>query len=267
MKQLSLFMTAPDLRLSVSKVKCYSDCNKKYHFAYILKLPRKEFDYHVFGHFVHKILENFHQEILSGCKDPFSMLMGRVYKATLSEYKDRLSKDAKQEAYDIIDSYLQKISSNKQEVTNVQHVEKRFDFHISEHVVLNGMIDRVQIDKDGVLHVCDYKTTKNKKYLKNDFLQLLTYAYVLYSEDPTIKKVRGSYVLLRHGFEHISKEFSIEEILEVKNKYETYAKQIEDELLWRANPTRLCSYCEFLEHCKEGKDYINPISTNGATGW
>jgi CRISPR/Cas system-associated exonuclease Cas4 (RecB family) len=122
----------------------------------------------------------------------------------------------------------------------------------------------VQIDADGVLHVCDYKTVKNKKYLKNDFFQLLTYALVLCIEDPTITKVRGSYILLRHGCEYITKEFDLKEIMETKEKFLKYAEQIHAEQLWRANPTPLCNFCDYLTSCEDGKKKYGPKDDVGS---
>jgi hypothetical protein len=77
------------------------------------------------------------------------------------------------------------------------------------------------LEKDNILMVSDYKTTKNKKYLK-DNLQLLTYAYVILSEDPDIEKIKASYVLLRHNFENITHEFLRDEILTVPDIYLKY---------------------------------------------
>lgn len=245
------------LRLSVSKCKTFSDCAKKYHYSYVLKLPKKEFSHHIFGKFIHKVLEDFHNAYIHGSDEPLNKVMGRVYKAAMAEYKLKMTADAQKEAYDIVDSYLKNISGNKESLTNILAVEKNFNFSISDSVVLNGMIDRIQMDTDGVIHVCDYKTVKSKKYIKNDFLQLLTYAYVICTEDPTIEKVRGSYILLRHDFEYITKEFSKDEILEIKNKYEDYAKMIEDEKLWRPSPSPLCAYCDYVDNCQEGKNFVN----------
>jgi|SRR5271166_1256886 len=255
------------LRLSLSKVKTFESCQKKYHFSYILKMPRKQADYHTFGQFAHRILELFYDEKIKGNIAPNSDVMGQAFKVAMTEYGDRLSTDHKKEGYEIADKFLQRLASGKEKAKQILSVEKKFNFNISENVVLNGMIDRVQIDEDGTLCVADLKTTKNKKYLKDDFFQLLTYSYVLWSEDKSIKKVRGAYILLRHDFERIEKEFSIDEIMEVKDKYVSYAKQIEDELLFRANPTRLCSYCEFLDLCKEGKDFVNPLTKIGTNSW
>jgi len=252
------------LRLSVSKSKTFGDCAKKYKFAYIEKLPQKEFSFHTFGKFVHKVLEDFHSEYINGSNEKFNTVMSKAFKAAKSEFK--LANEMQKEAYDIIDAYLKLLVINN-DVKKVISVEKKFDFAISDKVVLNGMIDRIQLDDDGILHVADYKTTKNKKYLKNDWLQLLTYAYVIWSENQNIKNIRGSYILLRHNFEYITKDFSLEEILEVKNKYETYAKQIEEERLWTAAPTRLCEYCSYLDICDEGRAAVRPKISIGKTAW
>lgn len=261
----------PSLRLSLSKAKTYTDCQKKYNFAYNLKLPRKDRDYHTLGKMAHRVLELFHLEYLEGSIRPYNIAMNAAFKSAFAEFKKELTALSKAEVIEMIDKYLQKIYTDPLLLKDVLSVEKNFSFNISENVILNGMIDKIQIDPDGIINVCDYKTTKNKKYLKNDFLQLLTYAYVVYQENPDVKKIRGSYILLRHDFEKITKDFSIDEILEIKGKYEAYAKSIEDEKLWRANPTRLCSYCEFLEHCDEGKVIANNTfagaNINGPVAW
>lgn len=256
------------LRLSVSKTKTFLDCAKKYHFSYVLKLPKKEYDFHTFGKFLHKILEDFHFKYIDGCDEPFSKTMGEVYKQALTEYKSKLTKEAKTEAYQIIDEYLKILSSDKTVVSKILSVEKKFELLVDNKLLLNGMIDRIQLDDDGILHVCDYKTTKNKKYIKNDFMQLLTYAFILFKEDPSIRKIRGSYIMLRHNFEFITKEFDIDDILSMEEKYLNYANEISSELLWRAKPTKLCDYCDFLDQCSEGKKFLNKDNVKtGVVSW
>lgn len=252
-------------KLSVSKCKTFSDCNKKYHFSYVLKLPKKDRDYHIFGKFIHKVLEDFHSVYISGSSEPLNRVMAKVYKNALLEYKSKMTSEALKEAYDIVDSYLKKISQEKK-TSNILAVEKDFSFNISDTVILNGMIDRIQLDGDDVLHLADYKTTKNKKYLKDDWFQLMTYGFVMLNENPDIKKIRASYILLRHNFEYITKEFSADELLSVKQKYIDYAKMIEEEKLWRPNVSPLCAYCDYIENCPEGKAFTNKGKSNTKHG-
>ena len=129
------------------------------------------------------------------------------------------------------------------------------------------MIDRIQLDDDNVIHVADYKTTKNKKYLKDDFFQLLTYAYVIITENPSIEKVRASYILLRHNFEYITKEFNQKEIITVADKYIKYTDQILNEKEFAPNPSRLCTYCDHVSICPAGKKMLAPSNIYGEVAW
>jgi RecB family exonuclease len=261
------------LRLSVSKTKCFAQCRKQFEFSYIKKLPKKDHDYHVFGKFCHKVLEDFHLFYINGSQDPYNISMNKAFKTALEEYKDQMTKDMKKDCFTIINNYLKLVSDEKRDdvSANVLACEKTFELPIERDdgkiVVLNGMIDRIQLDKDNIIHVADYKTTKNKKYLKDDFFQLLTYAYVLVSEDPSITTVRGSYVLLRHNFEYITKDFHIDEILKVKNKYLEYANDIMEEKEYPATPQILCRWCDFIDICPEGKKMQEPSKIFGEVGW
>lgn len=260
-------MTDP-LRLSVSKTKTFLDCKKKFDFSYIQKLPKKDWDFHVFGKFCHKVLEEFHQAYVEGCTAPYNITMGESYKKALIEYKDKMTADMKKDCWAIINKYLYLVTKDKNLVTSVIGVEKKFDFAVNEKLVLNGMIDKIQIDDDGVIHVADYKTTKNKKYLKDDWFQLLTYAYVILNEDPKVKKVRASYILLRHDFEYLTTEFKASEIRKVKDKYLDYVEQINSETEFAPNPTMLCNYCDFQNLCPAGKaKSLDSSNIYGEVNW
>ncbi len=258
-----------ELRLSVSKTKTFIDCKKKFQYAYIEKLPRKEWEHHTFGKFCHKVLEDFHLAYINGSNEPFNIEMSKAYKNAIIEYKDGMTTEMKKDCWAIIDKYLRLITNDKKNnsLPNVLACEKSFNFPISEKVSLNGMIDRVQLDADNVLHVCDYKTVKNKKYIKNDFFQLLTYAYVMLMEDPSITKIRASYILLRYDFEYITTEFSVPEILTIKDKYLEYARQMIEEKEFPPNPTPLCGYCDYLNSCPSGKSKVFDQRIFGEVAW
>jgi putative RecB family exonuclease len=258
-----------ELRLSVSKTKTFDGCKKKFDFCYVQKLPRKDWDFHIFGKFCHSVLETFHKTYLEGCFLPYNTVMGDAYKAALLEFKDKMTPDMKKECWGLIDKYLRLVSKDKANKlpANVIAVEKRFEFPVAKNIILNGAIDRIQLDADNVIHVADYKTTKNKKYLKDDWFQLLTYAYVIHKEDPSITKVRASYILLRHDFEYITREFTLAEILKVKDQYIKYAEQIVNETEYKPNPTALCNYCDYLSLCPEGKTKSFNSNTYGEVSY
>lgn len=244
-----------EFRVSVSKTKTFLDCRAKFKYCYVEKLPRKDWDFHIFGKFNHMVLELFHQAYIDGCLLPYNITMGDAFKKAMTEYKDKMTPEMKKECWSIIDKYLRRVSNEKNNGSpaNVIACEKRFELLVGDNIMLNGAIDRIQIDDDGVVHVGDYKTVKNKKYLKDDFFQLLTYAYVIMSEDPTIDKVRGSYILLRYDFEYITTEFTREQAMAVEDKYIDYVNQMVTEKEFPPNPTALCNYCDYQEFCPEGK--------------
>jgi len=260
------------LGLSVSKVKTFKDCKAKYRFTYIEKLPRKEWDFHVFGKFLHDVLEKYHIAKLAGDTRSNNIVMDDALQSGISAYKEKLSSSQEAECREIINQYLQKIDGEERsnETPQVLAVEKDFNIDIDGRILLNGFIDKVQNDHDGVLHVADYKTTKNKKYIKNDFMQLKTYAYVMCLEDPSIEKVRTSYIMLRHNCESIIKEYPRKEIMKMEQVFLDYADQIGVEKLWRPNTTPLCEYCDHLGVCDAGRNFVNDkkgFNKFGATDW
>lgn len=255
------------IKLSVSKVKCFKDCKKKYNYRYNLKLPQKDWMHLALGKFLHQVLETFHLAYLNGSEKPYNIEMGVAWKTSFKEYKKNLDGEAKKEAWEIISQYLQLLYKNNNRIQDtILAVEKPFQVNIDNRIILNGAIDRIQVDtSDGVLHLADYKSTKNENYLKNDFFQLLTYAYVMLVEDPSIEKIRASYWLLRHNHQLITEVFQRDEILKVKNIYLDYIDKIEKEKDFNSNPTFLCTYCDFLEKCEDGKRHLKIF--NGETTW
>lgn len=258
-------MSTP-LRLSVSKTKTYLECQKRYKFAYVLKLPQKDNTFTIFGKFCHKVLEDFHLAYLNGSQEQYNVVMSKAFKQALTEFV--LTPEMKKECWDIINEYLKIVTDDKKNKVsaNVISCEKRFEFNLTDNIVLNGMIDRIQIDDDGIIHVGDYKTIKNKKYLKGNDLQLLTYAYyILFQEYPDAEKVRCSYILLRHNFEYVTYEFSREDVLKAKELYIGYTNDILSETEYKPTVSGLCAYCPFVNLCEEGQRKANIF--NGEVTW
>ena len=260
------------LRLSVSKVKTFKDCAAKYRFTYIEKLPRKEWDFHVFGTYCHEILEKFHQERLDGNIGTDEDVMDTAKDYALGIYSEKLSLKQRVEAIDIIDQYMLTLKEHQDNETTpeVISVEESFYIDVDGKILLNGFIDKVQLDHDGVLHVADYKTTKNKKYVKNDFMQLKTYAYVMCLKDPTLEVVRTSYVMLRHNCSLIQKEFKRAEIMKMEQVFLDYADKINEEQLFRPTANNLCAFCDHLTSCETGRNFTNArngFDRYGARDW
>jgi ATP-dependent helicase/DNAse subunit B len=257
------------LKLSVSKTKTWNNCKKQYEFNYILRLPKVDKDYHLFGKILHLALEEFHLAYIKGWLLTLNEAMSAAWKKAKVKYADRMTPEALKECHQILASYLNLVASKpKTFLTNVLSVEQPFNFPLSDNIILNGFIDKVQLDNDGLIHISDYKSTKNKKYLKDDWFQLLTYAFVIMNEKPDIEKVRVSYILLRHDFEAISKEITREEAMKVKEQYIRYANDIESATEYPATTSRLCLHCDFLQSCPNGLEAtFGEQTTHGEINW
>ena len=260
-------------KLSVSKSKSFNLCKKQYEFNYLLHFPKKDFSFHTTGSFCHLVLETFHQYYVDGCQLPYHISMANAWKIAWVEYKDKMTPEMKKECWGLIDQYLRLIADKKINF-NILACEKPFSFPITDNVILNGAIDLISLDEDNVICVGDYKTTKNLKYLINDPFQLLVYALVLYTSDPTITKVRASYIALRHNYQKLPFEFNLDQILGVKQTLINYATQMQQATEFPAAPNNLCNWCSFLDHCEPGKEKVknsfqnfNSPSTFGAVNY
>lgn len=249
-----------DLSISVSKAKTYDTCKAKFKYQYIQKLPKKEWEHLTFGTFMHAVLERFHKAVIENSDCNWEDELKNAWAESVKEFKDKLTGEQKLEAGPLVKEYRDLLRESG--LPKVIKVEDPFNIIIENDEVsiyLNGFIDRTQIDEDGVLHVADYKTTKDLKYLKKDFFQLKVYAFVLMLADPSLEKVRCSYIGLRHNFKFITKEYGREIIDEVAEKLIQYAKEISEEKMWRPQPQPLCKYCDFQDVCKAGERYLVKI--------
>lgn len=244
------------LWLSVSSIKTFQQCPARYKFHYIDRIPVKKWEHFAFGGFLHNILENFHRELMKGNSSPLHELMGKIFSniSKSNSFKTELTKEQKSEAFKMLQSYLSQLKNG---IPNVNEVEFSFYVDFDGEALLTGSIDRIQTDPGGIIHVSDYKTTKNKKYLVNDHFQLLSYAYVMCLADETIESIKTSYILLRHNFEYITKTFDRKKIMEMKDTFVDWTKEIKSEKLWRPKATFLCKYCDYSDRCSSGRDFLS----------
>lgn len=247
---------------SYSKFNAYKNCPKQYYYHYIEKKPTLDKPYTIFGQFCHEILENFHKEYIG--KDPIDMdvVMKSSFLAALKNWKPKLLKEQITEAMAIMQSYLDILCNTS--FPNVQAVEQEIWLPIDDQFILYGFIDRVDQEGDKI-HVVDYKTTQNEKYLK-DKLQLLLYAYY-FNKEKNVQSIKGSFMLLKHKMKMLSEEFTIDEIIKAKNKTLAMFHQIREDKLYRANPTFLCNNCDFSSFCKEGMNILKKDKTTGEMEW
>lgn len=268
------------IQLSVSKIKTYKKCPENYRYEYVERLPKKDTAFTVFGNFCHEVLEEFHLRLMKNASlsdnEVMTQVFNEIYK---NKFKDKLEKKAnngdkddvnsKQDAYLALKQYLEVRKEKKlaNELPDVLAVEEKFYIDIDGKILLIGYIDKIQQDPDGLLHVVDYKTARKPDFLKKDFMQLQTYAYVKFLEDPNLDVVRTSYEMIRLGFSNVEKEFSREKAMKIEDTILEYGDKISKEKLWRATPNFLCNYCNHLDICSAGQSFTNGSRYNKPTSW
>lgn len=237
------------LKLSVSRVKTFKQCPRKYYYNYIEKLPRKDWPHFDLGTLVHGALENFHDVFRKDASDiNLKGLMKQSFKHQRDEMekKKTLSNETLLEARDLLLEYLKTIESEGIG-SDIICLEEEFDIPLSEDVHIIGFIDRLDLDNDGIYHIKDYKTNKNMKYMEP--FQLNAYGIYLLDKYPDIDYYRSSYIMMRFGGKAISYDFNKEDVEKCKLNLLQYAEHIREEGKWSLKPSRLCDWCDFKDPC------------------
>lgn len=238
------------LKLSASSMKTFDQCPKKYFYNYVARKPKKQWDHFDLGNLCHKVLEIFHETYMhEGAKGgSLSKLMSYAFAEGRKDFP-KIKSELLIEAKELVQNYLKHVS--KTGMPHVKGVETSFKIHVTEDILVRGFLDRVDIlPKNGIFHIVDYKTTKNKRYLEP--FQLLIYGLWLQNEYPDIEEYKASYVLLRHGSASKSYDFNREDLEKVKKKIISFAENIwscEHEDNWAPIPGPLCNWCDFKNIC------------------
>ena len=240
--------TPKKIKLSVSSIKTYQDCPKKYWYGYIEKPPieKKPWVHLEFGSCLHLALEKFHDFLMEQPlpSHEYPGLMKKCMEAAIKDFNQELLEPEYKNMQLIMQSYLNDIKTNG--LPHVLWVEKPFEITIGDFY-LKGFIDRVDQTGPGAYKVVDYKTTKNPAYL--DSFQLLVYAMVLKDELPDLEKISGSYTLLKHDCKEKSWEFTMNDLEKCKEKILKYGHLILREDTWQKKPSKLCDFCDYKELC------------------
>jgi len=252
--------------LSASKIKNFQTCKAQYYFRYVERLPKKEWPHLYFGKFLHEVLEFFQKEIKAGNTAPDNVILKECFKRSYDNYSKKIDAAQKMEAFNILCQFLVKRAEKKKEnkISIPLYIEKPFNLVLNDDILVNGFIDFVHEDYDKLIHVTDYKTNKEKKYLLKDLFQLELYSYILSLEDESLERIRASYSLLKLGFDEIETEFSRDKIMKTGDYIVKCAEEIRSEKLFRAKPSGLCNYCDYLDHCKEGEDFVKMLDAKKA---
>lgn len=273
--------------ISVSKIKQFKNCKAAYKYAYIDKLPKKTWDFNVFGSFMHEVLETYHQTLIDHPDSKYNQVLKDCFWKAYPNYEAQLlssdlwymieNKDTrekvtyhkpftptqitkfKNDTFGLAGRYLALHGSQLKDgkAPQVSTVEQAFNLVLDDKILLNGFIDRVDLVPNGY-HVLDYKSNqpRSRKYLADDLFQLQTYSYVLWVLNPNIEKIEASYLLLREPEKPIETNFEVKELPQVGENFLKQAELMQAEVGFKEEPGSLCRYCSFLDICKPGTEFV-----------
>jgi len=231
--------------ISESKFQTYKQCQLKYRYRYVERLPEPEetnTEALHFGSYIHKILED---GVNANSQDEM-LLIAEGVRGSYKVSKKYEGKDLK-----CIDNFLQ-FNSKLEETVAAELV---FEVPVKDDITLNGVIDRVIKGKDGGYLVIDYKTSKREKSkveLYQD-TQLKGYVYAISKlyEIPFSQIVAAHYYPLTNNFVHV--QYSVPQInahlRKIVDEVWKIRKRKKDEM----NPSRneFCNWCAYKTACPE----------------
>jgi len=204
------------MTLSYSALKTFSNCPRQYYEVRVLKKhPPQETEYTIWGKQVHEAAELY---IRDGKPFEFEFPGSDVVEALKALQGEKFCE--------------LELAVNE----NLEPVE--FD---DPSAVLRGIADLVILKGDKI-HVCDYKTGKDKY---PDVAQLELMALLLFAKYPEVEKSHGALLFLAHNT-------IVQAITKKEDEKRLWAKwfgsinrveQAHETGVWNAKPSGLCSWC------------------------
>ena len=189
---------------SPSSINVYKQCPRRYYYQYIKKLPTFPNIHTVRGNIVHSVLEkffelnpatldslNYQQELANYLSNLFDALWKKNSKSLSEVCKDdKQNNDFYEESRMMLGNWLNvffnKLNHKMKEMdfvsafNSLKPLSVEQEFRSEKHMV-RGFIDVIESEND-IIKVVDYKTSKPKDTISNEYkLQLSIYA-LLYKE-------------------------------------------------------------------------------------
>lgn len=237
---------------SVSQLKTYESCPRKYLYNYVYKIPTSSKSFFDFGKSVHSVLENLISMFETESKEVLkqkAVLM--LHKHWISKGYDNaiIEKEYFEKGVNAINSFIDKEFELRKEKREVVALEKEFLIQVNGKKIL-GYIDRIDKVKDEDYEIIDYKTSNSMETVEslNENLQLYVYAIALkelYEKYPS--KV-GLWYLVHDKLMQVS--IDLKNIDKVKEKIMELILGIENNKFTQTPSFFNCTYCDFSSICK-----------------
>jgi len=234
--------------ISESKFQTFRQCQLKYRYRYVERLPEPEetnTEALHFGSYIHKILE----EGVNAQNEEELVQIAEEVKGSYKVSKKYTGKDLR-----CISNFL-KFNAK---LENTLATELVFEVPIKDDMTLNGIIDRVIKGKDGGYLIIDYKTSKREKskveLYQDSQLKGYVYAISKLYDTPISNVVAAHYYPLTNNFVFV--QYSVPQInshlRKVVDEIWKIRKKKKEEL--RATRNEFCNWCAYKGACPEFND-------------
>jgi len=234
----------------------FHQCRYRYKLHYVEDLAddyRKARPYLTMGDHVHGALRDlFWLPVEERSEDRLIQLMRERWRANRKGFADL----AEEKVYgEKATAQLRRFAQREDLTIQPLTLEDFHNVQMDDTLALLGRIDRIDRDGEG-LHIIDYKTGEPREA---DPLQLQMYALIVAREfDPA--RIKASYHYLETG-EWITEEATGETMGDALEDVRQRVAVIVAEREYPASPGALCRYCDFLEICRDGKDFLESHPT------
>jgi len=231
--------------ISESKFQTFKQCQLKYRYRYVDRLPEpKEANTEAlhFGSYIHKVLED-------GVKATTKDELVQIAEGVKGSYK--VSKKYTGKDLTCIENFL-KFNAKLGETVATELV---FEVPVKDDITLNGIIDRVIKGKDGGYLIIDYKTSKREKskveLYQDTQLKGYTYAISKMYETPISNIVAAHYYPLTNTFVFV--QYSVPQINAHLRKIvdEIWKIRKKKKIEMRPSRNEFCNWCAYKGACPE----------------
>jgi RecB family exonuclease len=241
--------------LSFSRLSRFETCPLSYRFHYVDKfraepgLPLK------FGKAIHAVLENLVREVVENeLTGPLSEERALELLRDAWATESLTGVEVFQEALRILREFI--VQQGVVDHRTVLAVEKEFHLPVGGFEVL-GFIDRVDWVDDETIEVIDYKTNRQlfTREEVDTSLQLSIYAAAVKRLWPWAKKVKLTFLMLRHGV-RLETTRTEEQLADALAYVETLGLETETATEFAPRLNMNCSYCDHRQRCPAYADAL-----------
>ena len=262
---------------SPSSINTFKQCQRKYYFQYVEKLPTRPSIHLVRGNIVHSVLEDFYDiDVQPFTQENYSVKFNQAIQMLLMHhwkgYSDKLNllglSDDKLKFYfeesmnmlmnwsnHFVGDFSKRLNGGDIDIPSLfsKVTPIREEKYVSSKYDVRGFIDAIQIENDQV-HIIDYKTNSSSE-IKESILRQLSIYCLMYKEKHGVLPHKVGAFFVRDKLKMLSvNEGMVHNAAADIEGIHAHTSMTEEKSDYKQNITPLCKWktgqCDFYDTCK-----------------